>query len=104
MIRTNADQSDPVRSPDPISFIYVFTYVLCSLIPRFVTDKRKDDIHDVMGELAGIVTELDGSLWSESRKRCVKSTNFILDGYYDGCLDDQLLCPKLHVLNDSLSF
>ena len=72
-IRANADSSDPVRSPDPIAFVYVFAYVLYVLVPLNVVERRKDEIYEVMGELAGIVVEEDASSWTDSRKRCLKS-------------------------------
>ena len=74
MIRANADSSDPVRSPDPIAFIHVFAIVLHNLVPEGVVRRRKDEIYEVMGELAGIIVNFDGSSWSQSRSRCVWST------------------------------
>ena len=73
-IRDNADESDPVRSPDPIAFIYVFAEVLGGLVPKDVVRRRKDEIYEVMGELAGIIVKFDGSSWSQSRSECVRST------------------------------
>ena len=70
-IRANADSSDPVRSPDPIAFIYVFAEVLIGLVPRDVVRRREDEIYEVMDELAGIVVKFDGSSWSQSRSLCV---------------------------------
>ena len=71
MIRVNADSSDPVRSRDPIAFIYVFAEVLIGLVPEDVVRRRKDEIYEVMGELAGIVGEEDVSSWPYSRKKCL---------------------------------
>ena len=71
-IRANADESDPVFSPDPIAFIYVFARVLWGLVPEDVVRRRKDEIYEVMGELAGIVVEEDDSSWLYSRKECVE--------------------------------
>ena len=71
MIRANADESDPVRSPDPIAFIYVFSIVLDCLVPEDVVRRRKDEIYEVMDELAGIVVKFDGSSWSQSCSECV---------------------------------
>ena len=73
-IQANAHKSDPVRSPDPISFINVFAIVLINLVPRDIVRRRKDEIHDVMGELAEIIVKFDGSSWSQSRSECVRST------------------------------
>ena len=73
-IQYTAKQSDPVRSPDPIAFINVFAIVLINLVPRDVVRRNKDEIHDVMGELAGIIVKFDGSSWSQSRSECVRST------------------------------
>ena len=71
-IRADADESDPVRSPDPIAFIYVFARVLWGLVPEDVVQRRKDEIYEVMSELAGIVGEEDGSSWTYSRKECLE--------------------------------
>ena len=91
-IRANADSSDPVRSPDPIAFISVFVMVLYGLVPEAVVQRRKDEIYEVMGELAGIVGEADGSSWSFSRKRCVEFTCIDFD---DSVLADSKLTPTL---------
>ena len=40
-----------------------------------VVRRRKDEIYEVMGELAGIVEEENGSSWSRSRKECVERTS-----------------------------
>ena len=32
----------------------------CNLVPRDVVRRNKDEIHDVMGELAGIIVKFDG--------------------------------------------
>ena len=71
MIRTNADMSDPVRTPDPIAFIYVLVYVLWGLVPLHVVERRGGDISEVMNEMAKIVSEVDGLDWLDSRKQCV---------------------------------
>ena len=39
-----------------------------------VVRRRKGEIYEVMGELAGIVVKFDGSSWSQSRSKCVWST------------------------------
>ena len=85
--------SDPVRSPDPISFIYVFARVLRGLVPGDVVWRRKDEIYEVMGELAGIVVEEDGSSWPYSRKKCVEQT--CSWHFYTLALVDTNLRPKL---------
>ena len=91
-IRSNADESDPVRSPDPIAFIYVFAAVLSYLVPLDVAGRRQDEIYKVMNELAGIVGAEDGSSWQYSRKKCVEWTcrHFVLQD-----LKDQRLRPTL---------
>ena len=91
-IRANADESDPVRSPDPIAFIYVFARVLWGLVPRNVVWRRKDEIYKVMGKLAGIFGEEDGSSWSDSHKECTNQARGQL-GYIQ--LEDPKLIPKL---------
>ena len=77
-IRSNADESDPVRSPDPIAFIYVFATVLSFLAPLDVAGRRQDEIYKVMDELAGIVGAEDGSSWPYPRRRCVQTTHSVL--------------------------
>ena len=75
-IRDNADLSDPVRSRDPIAFIYVFAIVLVGLVPEDVVRRRKGEIYEVMGELAGIAVEEDTSSWPDSRKECLEFACF----------------------------
>ena len=94
-IRANADGSDPVHSPDPIAFIYVFATVLQDLVPLNVVEKRKDDIYRVMDKLAEIITELDGSPWPYSRRKCVEHTYVALRNM---SLMDENLGPKLRHL------
>ena len=99
-IRANADESDPVRSPDPIAFISVFAIVLDRLVPEDVVRKHKDEIYEVMGELAGVLVELDGSLWSQSRRECLGwtySSINVLD------LQHGYLGSKLRALGRTLS-
>ena len=60
-IRDNADWSDPVRSRDLIAFINVFAVVLIGLVTKDVVRRRRAEIYEVMGELAGVVKEEDGS-------------------------------------------
>ena len=54
-IRNNADDSDPVSSPDPIIYLYVFAEMLHGLLPSDVVEKAKGDIYGVMAELAEII-------------------------------------------------
>ena len=91
-IRANADESDPVHSPDPIAFIYVFARVLWGLVPEDVVERRKDEIYEVMDELAGIVVELDGSSWSRSHSECVGWSYLFIQGLdlEHGHLDSRL--------------
>ena len=48
--------------------------MLLGLVPEDVVRRRKDEVYKVMGELADIVGEEDGSSWSFSRKECVEWT------------------------------
>ena len=48
--------------------------MLVGLVPKDAVRRRKDEIYEVMGELAGIIVNFDGSLWSQSRSKCVWST------------------------------
>ena len=61
-------------------------------MPRDVVQGRKDEIYEVMDELARIVVEEDGSTWLSSRKECVEWT-CIHFGSVD--LEDRDLVPKL---------
>ena len=91
-IRANADESDPVRSPDPIAFIYALGSVLIDLVPGDVVRRRKDEIYEVMGELAGIVGEEDRSSWKHSRRECVEY--MCLSFHYTDLADTKLI-PQL---------
>ena len=91
-IRDNADSSDPVRSPDPIAFISVFVMVLYGLVPEAVVQRRKDEIYEVMGELAGIIVEGDTSSLLRSHKFCLTNACFVFDYLV---LVDPNLRPKL---------
>ena len=91
-IRANADSSDPVRSPNLIAFVYVFAEVLDWLVPKDVVQGCKGEIYEVMGELAGIVVEEDGSSWTYSHKECTK---FAYAYFEDIQLEDPKLRPKL---------
>ena len=46
--------------------------MLHGLVPEDVVRGREDEIYEVMGELAGIVVEEDGSSWPFSRKECAE--------------------------------
>ena len=94
-IWANADSSDPVHSPDPIAFIYVFAIVLAGLVPRDVVWRRRDEIYEVMGELAGIAEAEDGSSWPNSRKGCLKAAYLQFDW---STLADTKLRPMLTTL------
>ena len=92
MIQANADESDPVRSPEPIAFISVFAAVLYGLVPKDVVQRCEDEICEVMGELAGIFKEEDGSSWTYSRKECVEWT---CCRFFGLSLVDKKLRPRL---------
>ena len=72
--------------------------MLRGLVPENVVRRRKDDIYEVMGELAGIVEEEDGSSWSYSRKTCVESACVC---FRNLGLADSNLRPKLKRLGDT---
>ena len=82
MIRNNADESDPVRSPDPIAFISVFSTVLFGLVPKEVVQRFEDGIYEVVCELVKIVLGADGQLSTWSRKRCVEEIDPAFWGLY----------------------
>ena len=66
--------------------------MLYGLVPEDVVRRRKDEIYEVMGELAGIVVEEDGLPWPYSRQSCVKLACIHFDG---PALADTELRPKL---------
>ena len=94
-IWANADESDPVHSPDPIAFIYIFGIVLERLVPWDVVRRHADEIYEVMGELVGIIEEEDGSSWLHSRKICLTLTCL---HFYRSALADTKLKPTLTML------
>ena len=61
-------------------------------MPKDVVQGRKDEIYEVMGELAGIVVEENGSSWSHSRKKCVE---WVCIHFRRVDLEDRELVPKL---------
>ena len=61
-------------------------------MPVDVVWRREDEIYEVMGELAGIVEEEDGSSWSNSRKRCLMSACRYFEAL---ALADTKLRPRL---------
>ena len=61
-------------------------------MPKDVVRSRKDEIYEVMGELAEIVVEEDGSPWIFSRKVCAESSCHY---FYNLALVDTNLRPKL---------
>ena len=61
-------------------------------MPRDVVWRRKDEIYEVMGELAGIVEEEDGTSWLNPRNLCV--TWACID-FHELALADTKLRPKL---------
>ena len=69
--------------------------MLWALVPEDVVRRRKNEIYEVMGELAGIVGEEDGSSWPHSRKKC-------LEYAYGFTLADSNLEPKLRNLVHTL--
>ena len=54
-IRHDADNSDPVCSPDPIAFISVFAEVLHGLVSWDVARRHEGEIYKVMDGLARVV-------------------------------------------------
>ena len=94
-IRTNIDPPDPVHSPDAIGFIYIYDKVLSGLASENVIWKHKHEIYKVMGELAGIVVEEDGSFWPSSRKQCA---DWACLHFPDSHLADPKLSPMLRQL------
>ena len=72
--------------------------MLCGLVPGDVIQRRRDAIYEVMGELAGIVVEEDGSSWSYSRK---ESLDYACMRFREVDLEDPDLRPKLKRLGDT---
>lgn len=96
-IRNDAGYSDPIVTPDPIAFIYVFAKVLQEF--KTAVCHHRESVLEVMGELAEILTDLDASSWSHSRKECAEWACRHL--YWCGFEDEQNLCRKLRSLIDT---
>ena len=69
--------------------------MLIGLVPRDVVRRRKDEIYEVMDELAGIVKEEDASSWPYSKKECADWASRQLGVLYIRSHD---LVPKLREL------
>ena len=74
--------------------------VLHRVVPGDVVWRRKDEIQEVMSELAGVIVELNGSLWSRSRRQCIEWTYDFMQ-YLD--LQHGHLGSKLMALGRTLS-
>ena len=72
--------------------------MLNRLVPWGVVWSRKDEIYEVMGELAGIVEEENGSSWPYARKECVVNA---CSCFRILALADSNLRPKLKRLGDT---
>ena len=94
-IQANADKADPLHSLDLLSFIYVFAFVFFGLVPKDIVERRKGEIHAVMGELAAIVPGPDGTEWSNSYGKCAEQT---YSAFHWAHLEDRNLIPKLSAL------
>ena len=66
--------------------------MLNRLVPRDVIRRSKDEIYEVMGELAGIDVEENASSWPHSRKECVE---YACRHFGRVDLEDHDLIPKL---------
>ena len=66
--------------------------MLWGLVPLDVVRRRKDEIYEVMGELAGIVVEVDTSSWPHYRKECLEYACF---HFHVTDLADTRLIPEL---------
>ena len=66
-------------------------------MPRDVVRRREDEIYEVMGELAGIIVNFDGSSWSQSRSKCVWSMYYFIQrlDLQHGCLGSKLRALSL---------
>ena len=71
-IRDNVDSSDPIHSPDPIALVSVFATMLYGLVPKNIIQRCKEQIYEMICELAGAVKSGPGQLSTWSRKRCVE--------------------------------
>ena len=98
-IRGNADLADPIRSPDPVAFIYIVAWLMHDLVPEDVIRRHEDDISEAMGGLVQIITDLDGSAWSHSRRECVGWIYHCLQSLH---LEHGHLASKLRALGHTL--
>ncbi|KAK7685881.1 hypothetical protein QCA50_011228 [Cerrena zonata] len=87
--RSDSDLAIPI---DPIALISTFAYVLYTLALPAVRQEHQEILVGVMGDLANIVTDTDGSSWSYSRKQCVIYTHSY---FHEMDLVDEHLVSKL---------
>ena len=66
--------------------------MLYGIVPFDIVQRRKGEIYEVMGELAGIVVEEDGLPWPYSRQSCV---SWACIHFSELALTDTRLRPKL---------
>ncbi|KAK7684421.1 hypothetical protein QCA50_012368 [Cerrena zonata] len=94
-IRSEAGNPDSTLPLDPIALTYVFAIIIRSLSPASVVRNHRDDIFEVMSELAEIIDITDHSTWSYSRRRCVWRAWMC---FQEGDSIDRVLVPKLCAL------
>ncbi|KAK7685874.1 hypothetical protein QCA50_011221 [Cerrena zonata] len=91
-INSSRIDSDPVIPMEPIALTYTFASILYDLTPRSVIREHRDILIRTMGELAGIITDPDGSSWPCSRQQCAELAQMF---FMAMSLSDEHLVPKL---------
>ncbi|KAK7688638.1 hypothetical protein QCA50_008176 [Cerrena zonata] len=91
-IQRNTKGSDFEIPLDPVVLTYVFAIVLEGLTPEAVIRKHSRGIFKVMRELAELLTRVDGSAWTYSRRECVEWACVYLQR---SKLSDEYLRPRL---------
>ncbi|KAK7677478.1 hypothetical protein QCA50_019591 [Cerrena zonata] len=86
------EDSDPDIPTNPIAFIFTFAQILYFLTPQGVRQEHREMIMGMMGELADVVVDVDGSSWSVARWYCAEQA---FGHFFDMGLGDGRLIPKL---------
>ena len=94
-LRTNAHSSQSAYPREPIALVYLFTRTLDGLVPKYIVEKNKDDIYEVMDELSSIITEFNGASSSYSQRKCAEYSCVFLCNM--GLVDESLR-SKLNTL------
>ena len=79
-VRGSVVDVDPVLTPDAIVFAYIISAMLRHFVSKEVVQGQHEKLCEILNELAEIITELDGSSWTQCRRKCVEMTCIYLRG------------------------